>query len=531
MKRWLCASLALIFYASILPWAGADYFNYRAHDITGDGGNISGFDNITNTGYGGTSRTGDLITKGPWVDVRAFIPVALHAGIVAATNTEDLAPYINAAIDNAGQTPVVFRIGSYRTKTPIVLHQGTRLIGMGRIDPNNGTTGARISHVSATLDNVFTVGNPPVGYSYTSDIEVANLGVDGDNNTNAIFNLYAVANSSFHDLRLFDGAYGVYINYGMLNTFDRIDFRNQTTSSAYISPAAITTTQTFNNCHMAGAPWGLRVITDTAINGEHYGIVLNSCTIENMSVGAIEVYKSASIFINNLYTEAVPANSIADNAVAGTILRLFLSGSTYNEANSVAVISGGTLAGGNYAGYIGNTIETYKPYLLQISGVRAMRSNYFLYFAGVPSVSNAVSLYGNILDTQKFTNQHTYKGGSLIGQMPVGDTDMVQIQTFVTPTLSVKDSIKILSTRYGIIRGDNENLGRGGAIRISTTGITATETVEIGMGESGTGVFYPTMRINGNTIPTYDNNAAAVSGGLSATDVYRTSVGQLMIVY
>lgn len=51
MKRWLCASLALIFYMYILPWAGADYFNYRAHDIASDGGNISGFDNGVFTGY------------------------------------------------------------------------------------------------------------------------------------------------------------------------------------------------------------------------------------------------------------------------------------------------------------------------------------------------------------------------------------------------------------------------------------------------------------------------------------------------
>ena len=90
MKRWLCASLALIFYASLLPWSHADYLNYRAHDIVSDGGNITGFDNITNTGYGGTSRSGDIITKGPWVDVRAY-------GAVGNGTTDDTTA-INTAI-------------------------------------------------------------------------------------------------------------------------------------------------------------------------------------------------------------------------------------------------------------------------------------------------------------------------------------------------------------------------------------------------------------------------------------------------
>jgi hypothetical protein len=54
--------------------------------LTGDGtGNISGFDNVTNTGYGGTLRSGDLITKGPWLDVRAYATIALadNAAVVA----------------------------------------------------------------------------------------------------------------------------------------------------------------------------------------------------------------------------------------------------------------------------------------------------------------------------------------------------------------------------------------------------------------------------------------------------------------
>ena len=83
MKRWIAASLALIFYASILPWAGAKYFNTRHHNIVSDGGNISGFDNGTFTGrvsapsIGSASHTdngyfNDLITGGPWVDVRKW---------------------------------------------------------------------------------------------------------------------------------------------------------------------------------------------------------------------------------------------------------------------------------------------------------------------------------------------------------------------------------------------------------------------------------------------------------------------------
>jgi len=52
-KKYLCVLLALLFYASLLPWSfrpsaeAEEYYNYRAHNIIGDGtGTITGFSGI-----------------------------------------------------------------------------------------------------------------------------------------------------------------------------------------------------------------------------------------------------------------------------------------------------------------------------------------------------------------------------------------------------------------------------------------------------------------------------------------------------
>lgn len=62
------------------------------------------------------------------VNVLSFIPASLHAGILQGTNTTDLSPYLQAAID-AGIAEIQFPEGSYRIENTVTLGGGSRLFG------------------------------------------------------------------------------------------------------------------------------------------------------------------------------------------------------------------------------------------------------------------------------------------------------------------------------------------------------------------------------------------------------------------
>ncbi len=93
-------------YFSTAAWT--DNLALYGKSVTGDStGNISGFDNVTNTGYGGTLRSGDFITKGPWVDVRAY-------GAVADDNVDDDTALVAATTEalSTGK-PLLFPAGQF----------------------------------------------------------------------------------------------------------------------------------------------------------------------------------------------------------------------------------------------------------------------------------------------------------------------------------------------------------------------------------------------------------------------------------
>jgi hypothetical protein len=101
MKRHIAWILALLFYSCLpgmRPVFATDYWNINAKNVTGDNtGLVQGF-TLGSASYTDNVRANDLITRGPRVDVRAFIPEALHARIAAGTYTDDVWVYLDTAV-------------------------------------------------------------------------------------------------------------------------------------------------------------------------------------------------------------------------------------------------------------------------------------------------------------------------------------------------------------------------------------------------------------------------------------------------
>ena len=73
MKKTTAFLLALLFYASILPWTGwaDEYHNYNARNVTGDNTGRLKDMSIGSASYTDNGNFADLITRGPWVSVRS----------------------------------------------------------------------------------------------------------------------------------------------------------------------------------------------------------------------------------------------------------------------------------------------------------------------------------------------------------------------------------------------------------------------------------------------------------------------------
>jgi len=155
-KKYLCVSLALLFYASLLPWffrpsAGAEeYYNYRAHNITGDNtGRVQGF-SLGSASYTDNGYFGDIVVKGPWVDVRAF-------GAVTATNVQTVVDC--TAI--AGKS-ILIPPGNYTFSGTVTLpNRAIRIIGDNAVINQTGgvPTFLQTNHVYTEISGIRFTGN------------------------------------------------------------------------------------------------------------------------------------------------------------------------------------------------------------------------------------------------------------------------------------------------------------------------------------------------------------------------------------
>jgi len=305
MKKYTAWVLALLFYVSVLPWnmAGAAFFNYNAHNITGDNtGRIQDF-SIGSASYTDNGYFNDLITKGPWVDVRAHIPVALHAGIAAGTDNSDLSTYMQSAVDNASKGTVLFPKGHYHGSFTIT--NDTNIVGVGpqatRLTSDHSTNPAiKINnYASQTYYGTVYIGHIGVSSSSQDGIHIDGQG-----------------HALLHDvLSLSNGRYGVYLGPTVHTTY--VTLRScvvQSNGSSGIYGRTLSAKQ-INVVNLLGnkvtdnggsgidlTANSLNIIGGSTEGNTYYGIKLSA-----LDVGSVEA-SAQSILITGVHWEGPSTN-------------------------------------------------------------------------------------------------------------------------------------------------------------------------------------------------------------------------------
>lgn len=159
-KRILAAVLAAIFYLSMLPSVGAINWTFT--------------DNVT---VQETLTAADLITKSPWIDVRAY-------GAVGDGVTEDTVA-IQAAFDAAYTSwlPVFFPAGHYYTDT--IDYKGQSMFGVGGSNPGETDSGTIIRGKPGK--DVFLVADGSDEFMPNSHIHDMKIYVDGTEDASATY--------------------------------------------------------------------------------------------------------------------------------------------------------------------------------------------------------------------------------------------------------------------------------------------------------------------------------------------------------
>jgi len=193
-----------------IPWS-LDYLRtIRPHDITGHSASPGVIENFTlgSAGYTDNVRANDLITKGPWVDVRAYMdgksgrPTLaawwLNQWTYGAATTVDTVSAIQAAVDYALQNhinEVKMPDGFFRTTGPVHLgygetfHQIT-LNGSGRRYTSWGWAGGSGTSIVADFSNA-----PAINVQGGRSCMIKNLSLRGKSADYAMNTYYTAINT------------------------------------------------------------------------------------------------------------------------------------------------------------------------------------------------------------------------------------------------------------------------------------------------------------------------------------------------
>lgn len=216
--------------------------------------------------------------------------------------------------------------------------------------------------------------------------------------------------------------------------------------------------------------------------------------------GSIEpaMFHNTSYFAGaSTFTSGINANAITCDAVDGVDVSAHVASAGVHGVTQVA----------NAADY------------LRLDGTATMTSE--IVFGGAYGVKVSSTSY-QLTFKQATTERARFApdtGNLLINTTTDDGTSKLQ----VSGQVSITDAIKMANSKY--LYGKTS----GGA-DVVLAGVTSGDLVVLAQATTNT-LIQSNGHLKLGSIPTYADNAAAISGGLAAGEVYRTSTGVLMIVY
>ena len=216
-----------------------------------------------------------------------------------------------------------------------------------------------------------------------------------------------------------------------------------------------------------------------------------------------------TIDINGLYLKTITGLSNAsviknDNATSNCIFNLPLApaGGTYNLATNLELNLKANLLSPNFTGNVKIGSNSFSGNLHILSG------------GGVNNGLKIEALNANSYATIDFVNETN----AISGQ-------------FLNTNSSFNNGIFVPNSTYLANYGDSLGLVSTGHIKFVTNGFSnSDEKMRILQnGNIGIGTATPGTKLAVVGLPIFENNANAITGGLSVGDFYRTSTGVLMV--
>lgn len=389
----------------------------------------------------------DIITKGPWVDVRAFIPATLHASIAAGTDNTDLIVYLQTAIDNCtGSSTVFLPPGTYNFRSSLRVGSAT----VNRIEIRGSGPNTILVFTPSAADNA--IENLTGG---TDHIKISNLTLRQANGTSV------------------SGVSGVVVDSGGTAwMFDRVHFQGFSSHGIDVDSAQYLR---INNCRFLQ--------------------IENSGVHDGLASGVnITTFSNATTITNSIFTQNDRHLTIGSSGgslyIAGNTFELAGStGNTFGFTDSIYIDNvDSTVFVGNYLE--GNITGTgYAALHLNSVGSPVVEGNYFVgavggvtktdimaWYENCDNATNEKNFYAEVLSafikTTGFvvkTRANTYYDGGN------GLTTYDAIVALFSPaTLIGTDVPKTITWSLNVVSKAFENL-----VDVGVTGVTLKDTVQI----------------------------------------------------
>ena len=328
-------------------------------------------------------------------------------GAVGDGVTDDTA-FIQAAIDATKNSSILFfPSGIYLCSSGLTLYKGSKIEGESNFLPDYRTTTKNCTRLSFTSTAVASIGiaidQSETESSYVWGVSIRNIYLEGVDAVSSVgIDVRSLACTIFENVGVRSFDIGLYITYGMTNTFNSLAIAQCTSSAVYIAAPlnSVTTSQVFNGCTFRESGWGITI--ESKATGNSFGSVFNNCLIESTTLGGANIHRSCGATFNSTYMENV----------LGTLYRLHKDGVAGGSNYADVVIFGGDQAGQN-SGVSTNAVDIGYCRQVTITGVLFQRCTNGIVCDATNTPDNSVYVFSPeyISVTNRFVNEKNKVNG------------------------------------------------------------------------------------------------------------------------